>query len=306
MPSAPRRPAALAGRVFRGGDAVHHGLLTADDLRSRAWTRVRHDVYADAALPRDHELACHAALARLPAGAAVAGRLAAFLHGVEHAAGYDDEVHVITAPAVRVGAQRGLRVHHLTLRPDEVTGRWPLMTSAARTAWDLAAWLDPIDAVPIVDTLLNRGRATPAELARHLERQTGRRGWRRAQRVHDLADPRAQSPAESRLRVRLVLAGLPRPVAQCPVRVSSSLVLHPDLGWPNWRVAVEYDGQWHADAGQLHRDRRRLNRLVAAGWAVLHVTGRRMHTDFAGIVGEVRTTLAERGWRPARTRSSIR
>jgi hypothetical protein len=99
MPTTPRRPAALYGRVFRGREAVRHGLITPDDLRSRAWIRVRHDVYADARLTRDHELACRAALARLRPTAVLAGPSAAFLHGVEHAAGYGDDVHVITPPA---------------------------------------------------------------------------------------------------------------------------------------------------------------------------------------------------------------
>ena len=63
-------------------------------------------------------------------------------------------------------------------------------------------------------------------------------------------------------------------------------------------MAVEYDGQWHADAEQLHRDRRRLNQLVAAGWLVLHVTSQRLRHDFAGIVRETRAALLSRGWHP--------
>jgi very-short-patch-repair endonuclease len=116
--------------------------------------------------------------------------------------------------------------------------------------------------------------------------------------VFGLADPGAQSPTESHLRVRLVLAGLPRPVAQHPVRGPSGLVLHPDLAWPQFRVAVEYDGQWHADPDQLTRDRYRLNQLVAAGWLVLHVTGRRLHREFPALVREIRAALVARGWRP--------
>ena len=112
-----------------------------------------------------------------------------------------------------------------------------------------------------------------------------------------LADATAQSPAESRLRVRLVLAGLPRPVGQHPVRVGGGRVLHPDLAWPRWRVAVEYAGLWHADVDQFHRDRRRLNMLVAAGWTVLHVTSRRMSADFPAVVTEIRTALFRAGWR---------
>jgi len=102
------------------------------------------------------------------------------------------------------------------------------------------------------------------------------------------------------LRVRLVLGGLPKPVAQGEVRVASGLILHPDLAWHEWRVAVEYDGHWHADPDQLHRDRRRLNQLVIAGWTVLHVTSRRLQNDFPAFLREVKSALFARGWRPNR------
>ncbi|MFD2766606.1 endonuclease domain-containing protein [Micromonospora eburnea] len=157
--------------------------------------------------------------------------------------------------------------------------------------------MDPIRAVGIVDALLGRGLTTPAALAEIGDRNAERPGGRRARWVFGLADPRAGSPAESALRVRLVLAGLPRPLAQHPVRLLSGLVLHPDLSWPEFRVAVEYDGQWHADPDQLHRDRRRLNQLVTAGWLVLHVTSRRLHHEFSAVIREVHAALASRGWR---------
>jgi very-short-patch-repair endonuclease len=67
-----------------------------------------------------------------------------------------------------------------------------------------------------------------------------------------------------------------------------------DLAFPDQRVAVEYDGAWHAGPGQLARDRRRLNALVAAGWRVVHLTAADLHDPdrvLAGIAG----ALAERG-----------
>ena len=298
MPIRSPRPAALTSRVFRGSEALRQGLLSPDDLRSHAWTRIRHDVYADASLERDHRLACQAALLHVPATTVIAGPSAAFLHGVLHAATFTDDVHVITPRAVRVGVQQRLRVHQSDLTPSEIVGHRLRFTSSTRTAWDSARWLATADAVPIVDAMLGRGLVTHATLADQLSRQGGRRGWRRARDVFALADAGAQSPAESRLRVRLEQAGLPRPVTQCPIRVSAGPTLHADLGWPEWQVAVEYDGQWHATADQLHRDRVRLNRLVAAGWTILHVTHRRQQTDFPGVVAEITAALIARGWRP--------
>jgi len=298
MPAQPNRPASLTGRVFRGAEIIRRGLLTEDQLRSRAWIRVRHDVYADARLERDHELACRAALLRLPSGTVLAGPSAAVMHGIEHAAGFGDEVHVITPTAVRIGAQLKLRVHHLDLRAGEATSGPGLpKTSGTRTAWDVATWLSSQDAVSVIDGLLSGGLTTEAELTRLVHRNHGRRGWRLAREAFDLADAGAQSPAESVLRVRLVRAGLPRPTTQCPVPTMSGITLHPDLGWERWKVAVEYDGHWHGDPDQLHRDRKRLNLLAAEGWAVLHVTSQRLQRDMGAVIREVRAALAANGWR---------
>lgn len=166
-----------------------------------------------------------------------------------------------------------------------------------QAAWETAVWLDPIRAVSIIDALLGQGLTDRAALIEAAARNANRAGSRRASWLFDLADGGAQSPPESQLRVRLTLGGLPRPVVQHPIRLPNGVVLHPDLAWPEYRVAVEYDGQWHADADQLHRDRRRLNLLVGAGWVVLHVTSRRMHTEFPAVLREVRAALNARGWR---------
>jgi very-short-patch-repair endonuclease len=50
-----------------------------------------------------------------------------------------------------------------------------------------------------------------------------------------------------------------------------------DLAYPELRLAIEYDGAWHDERGQFTKDRRRLNRLAAAGWTVLHVTAADLH-----------------------------
>jgi len=57
--------------------------------------------------------------------------------------------------------------------------------------------------------------------------------------------------------------------------------------------AVEYDGQWHADTRQLHRDRSRLRELTAAGWRVYHVTHEDMR-DISRIVQDIAEILALR------------
>ncbi|WBC02691.1 hypothetical protein [Micromonospora sp. WMMA1976] len=339
MPPHPHRPPELAWQVFRGSEAIRRGLLSRHHLRGASWIRLRQDVYADARLDRDHALACRAALLRLPPGAAIAGPSAAYLHGVEHAAGFTDDVHVLLPATVRADSQPGVRVHHAPMastrsgllvsvgsaaRGPGPHGRIvppasaaasnpfaesspgavmilagpPPRTEPAACAWETAVWADPVEAVGIIDGLLRTGSVNRSALASEAARNACRPGGRRAVWVFGLTDGLAQSPPESHLRVRLVLAGLPRAVAQYPVRVPTGLILHPDLAWPEFRVAVEYDGQWHSDADRMHLDRRRLNQFVAAGWLVLHVTGRRLRKEFPALVREIRAALVTRGWRP--------
>ena len=89
-------------------------------------------------------------------------------------------------------------------------------------------------------------------------------------------------------------------------RTEGRFVARVDFAWPEHKVAVEYDGLWHAEAGQFARDRQRLNRLQAAGWRVVFVTAADLRHPEAliariapdGWLTEVITSHALLGWRP--------
>src|SRR6476469_5871721 len=97
MPVAPRRPADLRGRVFRGSAAVASGRLSPRELRSSAWQRLFHDVYACADLPVTHRLRAVAASRLLVPDAVVSGRSAAVLWGIP-VAERDDDVELTVRP----------------------------------------------------------------------------------------------------------------------------------------------------------------------------------------------------------------
>jgi very-short-patch-repair endonuclease len=83
-------------------------------------------------------------------------------------------------------------------------------------------------------------------------------------------DGAAESPQETRLRLLLVAGGLPRPETQ--IRFPK-LHVRVDMGWREWKVAVEYDGVQHwADARQRSWDIKRIALLEAAGWVVVRVS----------------------------------
>ncbi len=291
MPRQPEVPDALRGRVFRGSVVVERGLLTRGQLRSHAWRRVRRDVYADARLPVDHGLAISCCALTLPKGGLIAGRSAAWLYGVKQASA-DDPVDVLVSLQRSWWSAKGTSVHIQEV-PDEdraMLGRYGL-TTPSRACLDIARWYEAVHAVPIVDALLATRLVGQPDLLDQLASAMGH-GIARARRTLALCDPRAESPPESVLRVRLILAGLPAPVAQFEVWHRGRFVARVDLGWPEVRVAVEYDGVWHGASGQLGRDRRRLNALIAAGWTVIHVTATDMH-QLTGVIVQLQDLLRQ-------------
>src|SRR5947208_10069602 len=97
---------------------------------------------------------------------------------------------------------------------------------------------------------------------------------------------------ETRLRLVLVLAGLPRPLAQVSLYDQRGGFLgRPDLLYPAQRVAVEYDGGIHRD--RLVEDNRRQNRLVNAGYRLLRFTAADLRDAPDRIAGQVRQALRQ-------------
>jgi very-short-patch-repair endonuclease len=283
--------------VFRGRDVIAAGLLTRKQLTSPAWRRLFRDVYADADLPETHESAIAGAALIVPRTAVFGGRSAAYLLGAGSLAGATTPVEVIVPEADRFGPVAGLRICRTSLPAADVrTVRRYLCTTPVRAALDIARREPLRTAVVALDVLLGRGLVHPDDLDARAAALTTGRGVRRARRAVTLADGRAESPPETVLRLLLRSAGL-APVPQYVVRdADGRFVARVDLAFPERRVAVEYDGAWHGTPGQLARDRRRLNALVAAGWTVLHVTAADMHEPDS-VVGAVCALLAgaERG-----------
>ena len=289
------RPPRLQYQLFRGSQALDDLLLTANQLRSAAWVRLGRDVYADSRVDRDHQLACRAVAVRVPSYVAFAGPSAAFLHGVAHAADFCDPVHVVVASDAPLESSRGLMVHDVALAHGDIDVVDDLLlTSPTRTAWDLACWLEPVRSVPILDGMLAQGIVSAEALDRYVSAKRPRRGRRSVEQAISLADARAQSPQESRLRVLLVQAGLPKPEAQHPISIGP-LTLHPDLAWPEFKVAVEYDGRWHSEPAQADFDEHRIGLLRRAGWIVVRVTAESMRLEFAEVLTEIHEALRSRG-----------
>ncbi len=276
--------------VFVGSVAIAEGFLTRGQLRRRSYRRLVQGVYADPGLPFDHRLRCQGVALLLPAGAAIGGHSAAAWYGAPFAAA-GDPVTVVCPEEVRWRGPRGTGVHHSVLPSSDIVVHDDVpVTTARRTAWDLMALEALPTAVAGLDAMVRTGHVAAGDLVVMAERGAGRWGVSRVRRAVPLVDARAESPAESRLRVLLVLAGL-EPVPQFEVRSGGRFVARVDLAFPEARLAVEYEGAHHFVDGQIARDDERLERLAAAGWRVLRVSAADLR-DPETLLARIRDALA--------------
>ncbi len=195
----------------------------------------------------------------------VSHRSAALLHG--WAVSRQPDQPEVTVPRNRKvsDAQRaGAHLHVADLHRSEVADA---CTTPERTLADCLRSLPFAEALAIADSALREGFGATAlaVLARDLRGP----GSAQARRVAGEATSLAANPFESVLRaICLGVAGL-SVRAQVSVRDPGWLG-RPDLVDERLRVALEADSfEWHGDRAALHRDTRRYNAFVAAGWLVL-------------------------------------
>ncbi len=147
------------------------------------------------------------------------------------------------------------------------------MTTRERTALDLACWYPRSAAVAHIDALANATKLNVADACALLGRYDGRRGIEKARIALDLVDAGAQSPKETWLRLLLIDDGLPRPETQIPVLdETGDAFAFLDMGWRQWKVAAEYDGEQHrTDRSRYGWDVRRHEKIQRQGWIVIRV-----------------------------------
>ncbi|GAB2928582.1 DUF559 domain-containing protein [Micromonospora polyrhachis] len=290
-------PRRLAFLPFRGSRAVGEGLLTRRMLTGPTWCRLLPDVYVhrDAFARADHRMWCDAVALLLPPGAAIGGLSAAYLWGVDLLP-RDAPVSVVLPPARRMRTHPMLDLGRSVLPAGDLTRFAGLpVTTPVRTAFDLGRRTPRSQAVIALDALLHRRVVKREKLRAYLDEHAGWPGMPLLREVLALAEPLAESPMETRLRLLLVDAGLPRPIAQHEIRAPTGrFVARVDLAYPDSRIAIEYEGDHHRERAQFRRDVTRLNALRAAGWLVLRFTADDVLRKPARVVREVTTARTER------------
>ena len=161
-------------------------------------------------------------------------------------------VHLTVPPIVGLRPRAGVVLHRNALAAERVTkDRGVRLTDPLRTVVDCARVLPADDAIAIGDAALWARQFTPTDLRAELLMLPRVRGVVRVESALRRCRLGAQSPQETRLRLRCVDGGLPEPALQIPILTRHGL-LYGDLGWAEHRVCAEYDGlEPHSAAGQF-------------------------------------------------------
>lgn len=246
----------IAGSLHEARQLIAHGV----------YRRVLHGIYVDDTVPDSPELR-RAALERvLPAEAVLSGRAALWAMGVD-VLPLDGTLDVTTVRGRHLEKRPGMTPHSALLPDDELVElpNGLLVVSAPRAFVDVARRESLVEAVALGDAVLRSGAATAEELEAAVERAAGLRGIVGARTVVPHLEPRSESQGESRLRMSLVLGGLPRPEAQVDYYTEDGEHLaRVDLVVRG--VLLEYDGrEQRLKKPVFVQDRRRQNSIVDRG-----------------------------------------
>jgi hypothetical protein len=194
----------------------------------------------------------------------------------------------------------GITVHTETLLADEVSDVGGIaVTCPARTVFDIGRRASPqLVTVQLLDALANATDVKDVEVEAVIARHPGARGVSRLRRVLPLVDGGAESPQETRTRLALIDAGLPKPQTQIVVRDEyGEFVARIDMGYEDLRVGIEYDGPQHwTNAKQRERDIDRYSALFDLGWVIIRVSSELLRSRQGTLVARVDAALGAAGW----------
>ncbi len=300
MLSSVGRKALLPAKLLRGPFTVDEARRAGLDrwhLEGASWIRIGPASYVWRDLGEDPLHTLEAAKRRLPRGFAFSGLTAAWLHGLDVVP--CNPVEATVPEDAGVSARAGIALRRSALRKvDIVVVRGMPATSILRTLGEVCGGLSVTEAVVVADAALHDRRVRLDQPRSWADSNAGRRGLRNLRRVLSLVEPATESPMESRLRMVLILGGLPRPKAQVSIHDRwGRFVARPDLYYEENRLGIEYDGGVHRDA--LAEDNRRQNRLLNTGVRLLRFTASDVLRNPESIVSQVRTMLSDAQLNPA-------
>lgn len=271
-----------------GSEAVANGTISRGTLR---WNY--RSLYPDVLLHRDEAatiaVKAHGAWLWSNRKGVITGRAAAALHG----ALWVDDATPVELVWSNNHSPRGIRTYRDRISDDEMCQRSGItVATPARAALDLGRKLPRDKAVVHLDALARATGITIEDVQPLTKRYAGTKGVRLCRSALELMDAGSQSPKETWLRLMLIDAKYPRPQTQIPLYEYGVAVAYLDMGWPQIRVSVEYDGDQHrTDRATYVKGIRRDELIARMGWLNVRVVKEDRKID---ILGRVRDAWARR------------
>ncbi|MDQ0709779.1 hypothetical protein QFZ52_002431 [Arthrobacter woluwensis] len=243
-------------------------------------------------------------LAKATPTAWVSHQTAALLSGLGLPSWLADETQVHLSkphglPRVR---RDGVVGHRVRVFPGEVEEFDGIpMSTPLRTWLDLAHTLPLPYLIAMGDQLIRiprerfEGRAdpyaSPSDVAAIIRNHRKMKGVRKASLALEQMRIGADSLPETFLRLAMVDAGLPEPELQIRVDPADPWSPPADLGYREFRLAIQYEGAHHRSRFQQSRDNRRDEAFVNAGWLYFKVNADDLAEGFVGAIERIRHGL---------------
>ncbi len=220
-----------------GSEEIAAGRLTRAALRWH-YTAIHPNIYLPKDAPHTPDARTESAFLWTERKGVIAGRAAAYWHGVRWALQHHD-IEVICKHRRPV---HGVEIHDERIAPDEICnhGAQLLVTSPARTAFDVGRRLPRVEAVTVLDALSAVTGVTAAEVKALAARYPASRGIPAAREAVELMDGGARSREETVIRLLLMDSGLPRPSTsiQLEDRHWSTRIA---IGWEFAKVGISFE-----------------------------------------------------------------
>ncbi len=283
---------------FSREDARRAG-VTLRELTGIRYQRLFHDVYVGAGVRVDVRTRSQAALAVAPPGSFLSHATAAEFWGAVVPDG--GLIHVSVPTGSSRCERQGIRAHRSRAAAMTSVRDGIATSTPAQALLEMAGdGVGLIDLVVAGDGLVKAGRVGPDELKELAARAHGC-GAEVFRRATSLVREGVDSAMETRLRLLLVLAGLPEPQVNHVLRGNDGLWrIRLDLAFPGLKVAIEYDGRQHAESTtQWKRDLRRREELDRLGWRLIVIQSEDIFDHPGETLDRISDLLRELG-RPIR------